>query len=155
MLASFLTAAALSLAAGSGSHAAWRVEVATHGGLSGRGAGGVKIRSGGEVEVITSAGKRCQVKLERAALGRVGRAIERSRPERWRPRYFLPDNPTGCCDQVATTLAVVRLHGSVEKQLVTGWFDESRQLVPRDAMRVYEAAMDVALAHQGCVATGQ
>ncbi len=155
MLASILAAAALALAAGNGSSSAWRVEVATNGGLSGRGAGGVKIRSSGEVEVITSAGKRCQVKLERAAVAKVGRAVERSRPGRWRPRYFLPDNPTGCCDQVATTLAVVRLHESAEKQIVTGWFDESRQLVPPDAMRVYEAAMDVALAHQGCVATAQ
>ena len=133
----------------------WRVEVATHGGLSGRGAGGVKIHSSGDVEVFTPSGKRCEVRLERAAVAKVERALERARPERWRPRYFVPDNPTGCCDQVSTTLAVVRAEGGVERQIVTGWYDESRQLVPNDAVRVYEAAIDVALAHQGCVAKAQ
>lgn len=151
MLTMLVAAAALALASAD----PWRVEVATHGGLSGRGAGGVKIRSNGEVEVVTPAGKRCAVRLERAAVAKVERAVQRSRPEHWRPRYFLPDNPTGCCDQVATTLALVRTHGGAEKQTVTGWFDESRQLVPRDAVLVYEAAMDLALAHQGCVAKAQ
>lgn len=133
----------------------WRVEVATHGGLSGRGTGGVKIRSSGDIEVITPTGKRCEVRLERGALAKVERAFERARPQRWRPRYFLPDNPTGCCDQVSTTLAVVRLRHGVEEQVVTGWFDESRHVVPRDAVLLYEAAVDIALAHQGCAAKAQ
>ncbi len=155
MLAMLVAATALAFAPAFAAAHPWRVEVATPGGLSGRGAGGVKIRSSGDVEVVTPSGKRCGVKLERAAVAKVERAVERARPERWRPRYFLPDNPTGCCDQVSTTLAVVRSERGVERQTVTGWYDESRQVVPRDAVRVYEAAIDLALAHQRCVAKAQ
>ena len=151
----YLVAAAVLLAPAVGAAAPWRVEVATRGGLSGLGAGAVKIRSSGDVEVVTPGGKRCEVRLERAGLAKVERAVQRARPERWRPRYFLPDNPTGCCDQVSTTLAIARVHEGVEKQSVTGWYDESRHLVPRDAVGVYEVAMELALAHQGCVAKAQ
>ena len=155
MLAMLLAAALSSGAPTTGVSSPWRVEVATHGGLSGRGTGGVKIRSGGDLEVVTPAGRRCEVKLERAALGKVERALTRAHPERWRPRYFLPDNPTGCCDQVSTTMAVVHGRHGAEKEVVTGWFDESRQLVPRDAVALYEAAVDLALEHQGCAARAQ
>ncbi len=149
MLALVLLAGVVTLAPGTGASASWRVEVATHGGLSGRGIGAVKVRSGGDVEVVTPGGKRCEVKLARADVARVARAVEQSRPERWRPRYFLPDNPTGCCDQVSTTLAVVRIHRGAERQSVTGWYDESRQLVAADALAVHDAAMDAAT-RQGC-----
>lgn len=152
MIVLLLVAVALATAPTAGAAAPWRVEVATHGGLSGRGAGAVKVRSNGDLEVVTPEGKRCEVRLERAALAKVEQSVQRARPERWRPRYFLPDNPTGCCDQVSTTLAVIRGQQGAEKQSVTGWYDESRQLAARDALGLYEAAMDLALAHQGCVA---
>ena len=145
--------AALVFATVNAEAAPWRVDVTTHGGLSGRGSGGVKIRSSGDVEVVTATGQRCDIRLGRAALAKVEQALRRARPERWRPRYFMRDNPTGCCDQVSTTLAIVQ--GEAEKQSVTGWYDESRQLVPRDARAVHEAAMGLALVDQGCAAKGQ
>ena len=50
----YLVAAAVLLAPAVGAAAPWRVEVATRGGLSGLGAGAVKIRSSGDVEVVTA-----------------------------------------------------------------------------------------------------
>jgi len=135
--------------------APWRVEVTTYGGLSGRGAGAVKVRSGGEIEVVTLSGQRCERRLETTALAKLGQALRRARPTRWRSRYFMPDNPTGCCDQVSTTLAVIRGTGPAEKRFVTGWFDESRRLVPHDALALQEAAMDLALQDQGCAGKGR
>lgn len=129
--------------------AAWRVEVTSHGGLGGRGAGAVKVASTGEAEVVLPEGQRCRVALSPAELGRVARAVARARPARWRPRYFLPDNPTGCCDQTSTTLALVR-GGRGGPRGVTGWYDESRQLAAPDALALHDAAMDVVAAHQGC-----
>src|SRR3990172_2729776 len=155
MRALLIAVAAIAAARGGGAAVPWRIEVATHGGLAGRGAGAAKIRWGGDLEVVAPAGTRCEVRLERAALARVESAVRRARPERWRPRYFLPDNPTGCCGQISTPLAIVLRQRGVEKQFVTGWYDESRQLVAPDALRVYEAAMDLALAQQGCVAKVQ
>ncbi|GEJ56904.1 hypothetical protein [Anaeromyxobacter diazotrophicus] len=138
--------AALALAA---APPAWRVEVATLGGLSGRGAGAVKISSAGEVEVVAPSGQRCRSQLAPAELARLARAVRRARPARWRPRYYLPDNPTGCCDQTATTLAL--LHGPrAAPRAVTGWYDESRQLVPADALALHDAALDVAASQPGC-----
>ncbi|HVI73742.1 MAG TPA: hypothetical protein VM683_02045 [Anaeromyxobacteraceae bacterium] len=141
-------AAALALLAAA---PAWRVEVASHGGASGRGAGAVKISSSGDAEVVTPSGQRCRVRLARSELERLERAVRSAQPGRWRPRYFLPDNPTGCCDQTATTLALLR-GPRAELRSVTGWFDESRQLVPADALALHDAAMDAAAAHQGCPA---
>jgi hypothetical protein len=155
MRALLLAAAVMFLPPDGDTAVSWRVELATHGGLSGRGAGATKIRSSGDLEVVTPGGKRCDVRLERAALAKVERAVRRARPERWRSRYFLPDNPTGCCDQVSTTLAIVRGRHPFDRQFVTGWYDESRQLVPRDALGIYEAVIDLALAHQGCVPKAQ
>lgn len=128
---------------------AWKVEVATQGGLSGRGAGAVQVSSSGEAELVTPAGQRCRVRLAAAELSRLAAAVKRAHPGRWRPRYYLPDNPTGCCDQMVTTLALVRGAGHGEQRTVTGWYDESRQLVAADALAVHDAAMDAA-AHQGC-----
>jgi hypothetical protein len=125
---------------------AWRVEVATHGGASGRGAGAVRIASTGDAEVVAPSGQRCRVKLAADELARLEGAVRRSRPGRWRPRYYLPDNPTGCCDQTATTLAL--LHGG--RRSVTGWYDESRQLAAADALALQDAAMDAAAAHATC-----
>lgn len=130
--------------------APWRVEVTTHGGLTGRGAGALKLRSTGELEVVLPGGRRCRLRAPAAALDRVGQAVHRARPSHWRPRYFVPDNPTGCCDQVATTMALVRGPGGAEQRSVTGWFDESRQLVPPDALAVHDAAMELVQASAGC-----
>ncbi|HEX9290256.1 MAG TPA: hypothetical protein VF904_12095 [Anaeromyxobacteraceae bacterium] len=143
-------AAMLALAGVDEQSAPWRVEVTTYGGLSGRGAGAVKVRSGGEIEVVTLSGQRCERRLETTALAKLEEALRRARPARWRSRYFMPDNPTGCCDQVSTTLALIRGTGPAEKRFVTGWFDESRRLVPHDALALQEAAMDLALQDQGC-----
>jgi hypothetical protein len=134
---------ALALLAGP---APWRVEVATHGGVSGRGAGAVKITSTGDAEVVAPSGQRCRVRLASAELARVANAVRHVEPARWRPRYYLPDNPTGCCDQTATTLALLR----GRRPEVTGWYDESRQLVAADALALHDAAMDAAAAHPGC-----
>jgi hypothetical protein len=141
---------ALVLAQQAPAPAAWRVEVATHGGLGGRGAGAVKVRSSGDLEVVAPGGQRCTTRVEAADLARVAAALARARPQRWRARYYQPDNPTGCCDQVATTLAVARGAGAGERRWVTGWYDESRQLVPGDALALQDAAMDLAQLHQGC-----
>lgn len=124
----------------------WRVEVATHGGVSGRGAGAIKIASTGDAEVIAPSGQHCRVRLGAAELARVANAVRRVQPTRWHPRYYLPDNPTGCCDQMATTLALLR----GRRPEVTGWYDESRQLVAADALALHDAAMDAAAAHPGC-----
>ncbi len=130
----------------------WRVDVATHGGLAGRGAGGVSIRSSGEARIVAAEGHACELRLERRELAALDRAVRRARPGRWRSRYYLPDNPTGCCDQVATTLALVR-GGRREQRSVTGWYDESRQTVPPDALSLHDLALELAMAHQGCAFT--
>jgi hypothetical protein len=130
--------------------APWHVEVTTHGGLSGRGAGAVRIRSGGDAELFAPDGQRCALRLEARELRRLDDAVRRAAPDRWRPRYFLPDNPTGCCDQVATTLALTRGNGRSRRPAVTGWYDESRARVPADAVALHDAALDVLLAHAGC-----
>jgi hypothetical protein len=144
------TLLALLLAQPGAPPAAWRVEVATHGGLGGRGGGAVKVRSTGDLEVVAPGGQRCSLRVPEADLARISAALSRARPQRWSARYYQPDNPTGCCDQVATTLAVVRGAGAGERRWVTGWYDESRQLVPADALALQDAAMDLAQLHQGC-----
>lgn len=130
----------------------WQVEVTTHGGLSGRGAGAVQVRSSGEAELVTTGGQRCRVRLERQELRRLEEAVRRAAPSRWHPRYYLPDNPTGCCDQVATTMALSRLEsgGRGERHAVTGWYDESRSRAPRDALALHDAALEILLGRPAC-----
>ena len=142
----------LALAQASGPRPRWQLEVTTHGGLSGRGAGAVKIRSSGEAELVTAGGERCRLRLERRELARVEEAVRRAAPARWRPRYYLPDNPTGCCDQVATTMALTQATGGGrgERRALTGWYDESRSRAPRDALGVHDAAIEVLLGHHAC-----
>lgn len=131
---------------------AWKVEVATQGGLSGRGSGAVQASSSGDAQLVTPGGQRCLVRLSAAELSRLDAAVKRARPARWRARYYLPDNPTGCCDQVATTMALSRLEsgGRGERHAVTGWYDESRSRAPRDALALHDAALEILLGRPAC-----
>ena len=113
---------------------AWKVEIETSGGLTGRGTGGILITSDGVLQAATES-KNCQAKLTPGELKTIARLISRARPRAWRPSYQRADNPYGGADQFQYRL---RLTTGAETH-ETFWYDATGSGMPQDLRALAEA----------------
>jgi hypothetical protein len=96
----------------------WRVAIATDGGFTGRGIGGVTIEGAANHD---------------AALAR---AVAGARPEQWKREYLKPGNPHGYADQVHYTLTLTR----DGRASTTSWYDDAREQLPPDLSVLFDRA---------------
>jgi hypothetical protein len=129
---------------------AWRVELRSSGGFSGRGAGGVVVQADGTVSLIrfgVVGGQKdwetlCSVSLPEK-IKPVADALRALQNESWRDRYTPPDNPSGCCDLLQWELEVSRTKaGQLPATQRTSWVGDDAAL-PENLARLRGALMDV------------
>lgn len=125
----------------------WLLVVATEGGPTGRGKGGIEVRSTGELWVKPAVGAACQATLGTEEMRRMELALLQARPRDWKPRYVRADNRQGCCNQVINLVQLTSGAGARERSHATGWFDDARVLAPMDAQRLQAAGWALARSH--------
>lgn len=96
----------------------WRVAIATDGGFTGRGLGGVTIEGAANRD---------------AALAR---AVAAAKPEGWKREYVKPGNPHGYADQVHYTLTLTRDGRTTD----ASWYDDAREQLPQDLASLFDRA---------------
>lgn len=145
-----LFAASLALAGQPGSDTpAWRAELRSSGGFTGRGIGGVAVQADGTIALIRFGivgGQRdwettCAVRLPEK-IQPVADALATSQTETWRDRYLPPGSPDGCCDQLQWDLEVTRTTpGEAPVRTQTAWIGEGKGL-PEDLSRLRAALLE-------------
>jgi len=108
----------------------WRVDLATSGGITGRGIGGFAIDSRGEVTVTTMAGKSCSSDATTEELSNVEKLLARTKPAEW--GRYVPENE--CCDRIRYRLTLEEAHQKHSAE----WIDDP-QPMPEDLVRLAEA----------------
>lgn len=131
---------------------AWRVELRSSGGFTGRGMGGVAVQADGTVALLhfgVAGGQSrewkptCTVRLPEK-IKPVADALQSSRPEAWRERYTPPDNPSGCCDFLQWDLEVTRrIAGDTPARRRTSWVGDDKSGLPEDLGRLRKAMLEV------------
>lgn len=116
----------------------WEIEIDTSGGFSGRGTGGVTLRSDGQGQAATET-RTCQGKLTRDELAAFERLIKKARPGKWRSSYESGSSPHGRADQFRYTLRLTTGKDSGAKKYETFWYDTSAGGVPSDLRALGEA----------------
>jgi hypothetical protein len=94
----------------------WRVEIATSGGLAGRGVGTFAIASDGTVSVRTMTGKSCSYRATEEEIQRFEELLTAATPEKWSASYA-PENR--CCDRIEYTLTF----DEADRRFTTEWID--------------------------------
>jgi hypothetical protein len=115
----------LSLSLAAADPNAWLLVVATEGGATGRGVGGIELRSSGDCWVTPPIGPRCEAKVAPEQLQRIDLLVRTTKARYWKPRYARADNPKGCCDLLVTLLFLNTGQGDAEKRFATGWFEDA------------------------------
>jgi len=82
---------------------AWRVEIATSGGFAEQGQGSLTADADGKLILA-----HCATTLTADDLKTLGQLVAKAKAEQWRTSYVRPENPTGCCDMIKTTLTLTR-----------------------------------------------
>lgn len=126
---------------------AWLILIRTSGGMRGRGMGNRAINSQGVIAYSASgsnpryaAGEPVPVE----SLRRIERAVRAVNLSQWRERYFQPNNPYGCCDQINFSLELRRRTvNGMQQRFRTAWYSGSANLRPRDLAELYDAAMSI------------
>jgi hypothetical protein len=104
----------------------WRVELATSGGIAGRGLGNVTVDSDGNVSVTTMTRKSCTAHATAQELSRIETLLAGSHAERW-GSYF-PENK--CCDRIEYRLTYA--------EHAAEWIDDGPPR-PEDVVKLAEA----------------
>ena len=99
----------------------WRIEITTDGGITGRGLGNATIT------------RESIAQCDHAAFDR---ALRAAKPSAWKRGYRQSSNPRGYADQILTTMTLT----IGEKSHTTSWYTGARDLVPPDAIALFEAA---------------
>jgi hypothetical protein len=112
----------------------WKLEVATEGGLAGRGLGSVVI----EPPAVDARdfNRGCKGSLDEREAHTLGSAVAAARPSEWKREYVRPENPHGYADMIRYTLTLTR--GSESHS--TSWYEETRPKLPADAAALYSEA---------------
>jgi hypothetical protein len=129
----------LAIAMLAGTSPPWRVELATAGGITGRGSGSIDVSSDGHATRVTGRGAHCDVQFTRGALARLASAVRDAHLERWRP---VPPGGASQPDRVRITLTASR--GGRRGKI--SWREEDLERVPQDARAVADAASELARA---------
>lgn len=111
-------------AAGSAPERPWRIEVATSGGIAGRGIGTFAIDSDGKIAIRKMNGEACSYDATKEELARVETLLGNATPKRWRASY-VPEN--SCCDRIEYAMTVDEAGEIAE----TRWLDAPPEL-PKD-----------------------
>jgi hypothetical protein len=109
----------------------WRIELASSGGIAGRGAGTVDISSSGAVSVTATNGRQCSFTATDEEIRRIGSLLAVAGTRSWRASY-VPADP--CCDRFQWTLTV-EADGST---VTTTWVDDPLPM-PADLTAVVDA----------------
>jgi hypothetical protein len=112
----------------------WKIEVATEGGLAGRGVGSVVI----EPPAVDARdfNRGCKGSLDEREAQTLGSAVAAAKPSEWKKEYVRPENPHGYADMIRYTLTLTR--GS--ESHATSWYEETRSKLPPDAAALYNEA---------------
>lgn len=108
----------------------WRVEVATEGGLTGRGVGAFAISSDGQIEGRTMQQTVCRYAASEEELRRFRELVARAKPERWAASYVPEER---CCDRIEYTLTL-----ESGRKTTTQWIDQPLPM-PADLAALAEA----------------
>ena len=109
----------------------WKVEIATSGGFTGGGSGGLIISSDGTLLVTfgnAPAARRCSFQLSTAELQALDAAVRNARPQSWMECYSLANIRTHCCDLIRTSLTLTARSGA--EMYTTSWLTGST--LPQD-----------------------
>lgn len=87
----------------------WRVEVATSGGIAGRGVGTYALDSDGAVTVVSMNGKRCEFRATDEELERVSAILGAAKPDGWQDSYIPAER---CCDRIEYTMTLEQRGGA-------------------------------------------
>jgi hypothetical protein len=109
----------------------WRIEVATSGGLAGRGVGTFAIDSDGKISVRKMSGEECSYAATDGELRHIETLLADARPDRWRESY-VPEN--SCCDRITYELKV----DEAGKVAATSWIDGPPPM-PKDLTALADA----------------
>lgn len=109
----------------------WHVEVATSGGLAGRGMGTYAVGSDGKASATMADGRNCSFALTDDELRRIAETLRRTRPAAWRSSY-VPEDP--CCDRFGYELTLEEA-GQIAK---TKWIDDPLPM-PEDLQALADA----------------
>jgi hypothetical protein len=128
---------------------AWRAELKSSGGFTGRGMGGVVVQADGAVSLLHFGVVRGQKDWETLCTVRlpekikpIAEALQASQTETWRERYLPPGSPDGCCDQLQWELDVTRTaEGKAPTTQRTSWIGDAAAL-PENLARLRTALMD-------------
>ena len=88
----------------------WRVEIATAGGIAGRGVGTWAVDSAGEVTVVSMNGRQCTFRASAGELRRVADLLAATKPDAWGPSYA-PVNR--CCDRIEGDVPLLARQGLI------------------------------------------
>lgn len=108
----------------------WRVEVATEGGLTGRGVGAFAIASDGAIEVRTMQETVCRYTASEDELRRFRELVAQARPDAWAASYVPEER---CCDRIQYTLTL-----ESGRKTTTQWIDQPLPM-PADLAALAEA----------------
>lgn len=97
--------------------APWSLEVATSGGIAGRGVGTYAIDSAGTVTVVSMNGTRCEFHATAEELSRIEQLLGDARPDGWNDAY-IPSDP--CCDRIEYVMTLEQKGGRREVR----WIDD-------------------------------
>jgi hypothetical protein len=125
---------------------AWVIRIETSGGIAGGGAGGVVVSSDRTI-VATKPGpqgkaKPCEGKLSEQELKELSDSVEQSTPDEWKI-----SGPNAAAPDAFSYTLELQTESEEGKQVHRiGWFDNTRELVPADVKRLYEAANQAKIA---------
>lgn len=111
----------------------WRVEVATAGGIAGRGVGTYAIDSDGVVTVVSMDGKRCEFRATDEELSRVTAILGATKPDGWKDAYIPEER---CCDRIEYTMTIEQRGG----ERTIRWIDDPLPM-PEDLVALSRALM--------------
>ncbi len=125
-----------------GEGAGWKLEVATSGGFSGKGIGGIALGSDGQVSA-SSETRACPGKLLPEEVTMIERLVRKASPGRWRKSYTRPGNPRGYADQFQYTFKLSIDRGAGSRTYETYWYDETGDRLPADLDKLVKEAWKI------------
>jgi len=111
--------------------APWRVEIATDGGIAGRGIGTYAMDSDGVVSIVSMNGKRCEFRATDEELARVTSILGAAKPDAWKDSYVPAES---CCDRIYYRLKIEQGGGT----RTLSWIDDPLPM-PEDLIALTRA----------------
>jgi len=133
IIASLLILIAATTASPAQLPADWKIEIATSGGFTGSGSGGLTVSANGTVITLLgngAAAKRCSFQLSAQELQALDAVVRSARPQSWMKSYSLANVSTHCCDLIRTSFSLSGRSGA--DLYVTSWLTGAEGSLPQD-----------------------